>query len=265
MVSIGGIASAQAAATPPTSTTRTAGGYALSDNSATATEDGTTGSLAAAASASWDTLTFQGAGAGQTGTLSLTLSLATPASASTDVGTGGGCIAFGGSVCDPFTNTITGAGATETFTATVPLDTPLLVFDALYTVADNDFNIETTTIDPNLVLSLPAGVTFSTVSGNSGSKLLLVLLLFGAHDPGRAGAGYLGAFWRGGARARGADAAPKILPLAGRGRRSGRDGSRPRFESNSSTISLDVSRGGERGCPVRSCVGHRPIFGDATP
>lgn len=75
-------------------------------------------------------------------------------------------------MCDPFANTITGAGATETLTESIPLNESLLVFGALYAVADNDANIQTTTIDPNLVLTLPAGVTFSTISGNSGGSSL---------------------------------------------------------------------------------------------
>lgn len=167
--SIGGTASAQASATLPTASTVVPGGFALSADSATATELGITGSLAAAATASWDTLTFSGATSGEMGTLSLTLTLATPTTEFTDVGTGGGCIAIG-SYCDPFTNQITGKGATETLTATIPLNEPILVFSALYTVADNDANIQTTTIDPNLVLSLPAGVSFAAVSGNGGGS-----------------------------------------------------------------------------------------------
>lgn len=167
--SIGGTASGQGNASVPTATQVVPGGFALSATSVTATELGITGSFAAAAAAAWDTLTFHGATSGQTGTLSLILSLASPASSFTDVGTGGGCIAIGG-VCDPFTNQITGKGATETLSAIIPLDEPALVFSALYAVADNDFNIETTTIDPNLVLSLPTGVSFTAVSGNSGGS-----------------------------------------------------------------------------------------------
>lgn len=165
--SIGGIASAQATASLPTVTTAVSGGFALTDNTVTATELGTTGSLGAAAAGSWDTLTFTGATPGETGTISLTVTLATPTSEFTDVGTGGGCISVGG-ICDPFTNQITGAGATETLTASVSLNQPELVFSALYAVADSDFNIETTTIDPDLVLTLPKGVSFMSVSGNSG-------------------------------------------------------------------------------------------------
>jgi hypothetical protein len=167
--SVGGTGSAQGTATLPTATTSVPGGFALSDNIATATELGITGSFAAGAAASWDTLTFAGATSGETGTLSLVLSLATPTTPFTDVGAGGGCIGLG-AVCDPFTNQITGGGATETLTQTFSLDAPLLVFSALYAVADNDPNIETTTIDPYLVLSLPQGVSFSTVSGNSGGS-----------------------------------------------------------------------------------------------
>ncbi len=168
--SIGGVGSAQASATLPTSSSPVAGGFELSDNSVTATELGTTGALAAAAAASWDTITFHGVTPGEMGTLSETLTLATPASPSTDVGTGGGCISFGGAVCNPFTNTITGKGASETLTETIALNEPLLVFSALYVVADNDDNIQTTSIDPDVILNLPAGVTFSTVSGNTGGS-----------------------------------------------------------------------------------------------
>lgn len=167
--SVGGTASGQASATVPTATMTAPGGFALSDTSATTTELGITGSFGAAASAAWDTLTFTGASKGQMGTVSLILTLATPTSEFTDVGSGGGCIAVGG-FCDPFTNEITGKGATETLTASIPLDQPALIFSALYTVADNDPNITTTTIDPNLVLSLPAGVGFTAVSGNSGGS-----------------------------------------------------------------------------------------------
>jgi len=169
--SIGGTASAQANATLPTVSTPVSGGFALSDDSATATELGITGSLAAAASASWDTLTFTGETSGEMGTLSLILTLATPTTEFTDVGSGGGCISIG-TYCDPFTNQISGKGATETLTATIPLNAPILVFSALYTVADNDANIQTTTIDPDLILTLPAGVSFSTVSGNGGGSSL---------------------------------------------------------------------------------------------
>lgn len=168
--SVGGTGSAQANATLATATQTAPGGFALGDNTVTATELGITGSFGAAAAAGWDTLTFSGATAGQTGTLSLTITLATPTSSFTDVGTGGGCIAIG-SVCDPFTNEITGKGATETLTTTVALDEPTLIFNALYAVADGDANIETTTIDPDLVLTLPAGVSFTAVSGNSSGTL----------------------------------------------------------------------------------------------
>jgi PEP-CTERM motif len=167
--SIPGTGGAQGNGTLPTGATAVPGGFALSDNSASATELGVTGSFAAGAAASWDTLTFYGAKSGQTGTLSLLLTLGTPTSSFTDVGTGGGCIAIG-AVCDPFTNEITGKGATETLTETIALDQPLLVFNSLYAIADNDANIETTTIDPDLVLSLPAGVSFSAVSGNGGGS-----------------------------------------------------------------------------------------------
>lgn len=165
--SIGGTASATATASLPTATAVLPGGFALTDNTVTATELGVTGSLGAAASASWDTLTFKGATPGETGTLSLTVTLATPTSAFTDVGTGGGCISIG-TYCDPFTNEITGGGATETLTASISLNQPELVFSALYAVADSDPNIETTTIDPDLVLTLPNGVSFTSISGNSG-------------------------------------------------------------------------------------------------
>ena len=167
--SVPGTGSGQGNASVPNATVVVPGGFSLSDNSATATELGITGSFAAAAAGSWDTLTFKGATTGETGTLSLILSLATPTSSFTDVGTGGGCISIGG-ICDPFTNEITGKSATETLTATIPLDQPALVFSALYAVADNDPNITTTTIDPNLVLTLPQGVSFSAVSGNSGGS-----------------------------------------------------------------------------------------------
>lgn len=166
---IPGIASGQATATLPTATMQANGGFALSDNSATASELGTTGSFEATAAASWDTLTFKGAKAGQTGTLTLTLALANPTTAFTDVGAGGGCIGIGG-ICDPFTNEIKGKGATETISETIALNQPLLVFNALYALADDDSNLQTATIDPDLVLSLPKGVSFSTVSGNSGGS-----------------------------------------------------------------------------------------------
>jgi hypothetical protein len=185
-VALAGASDGQAAATVPTATDVVQGGFGVSDNSATATELGITGSFAAAAAASWDTLTFQGASNGQTGTLSLVLTLASPTTPFTAVGTGGGCISIG-SVCDPFANQITGAGATETLTTTIPLNASLLVFNALYAVADNDPNLQVTTIDPNLVLTLPSGVSFTSVSGNSGGSSSLPtvpepgsLALFGA-------------------------------------------------------------------------------------
>lgn len=166
-VNLGGISSGQASATLPTTSMPVgANGWALSNTSATATSLGITGSFAAAAAGGWDTLTFQGAGAGATGTLSLTLTLDTQGKF-IDVGTGGGCLSVG-AACNPFSNMITGGGATETLTKTISLNQPLLVFDALYVVADNDPNVQTTEIDPAMIIDLPAGVTFTTVSGNSG-------------------------------------------------------------------------------------------------
>ena len=94
------------------------------------------------------------------------------------VGTGGGCIAYAtasspalGGLCDPFTDTtLVRAGQTETITMNnIPLDQGgVLVFDALYALADNSFNVLATTVDPQLQITLPAGVTFTATSGDSG-------------------------------------------------------------------------------------------------
>lgn len=180
--SVGGIGSAQASAQAFTSQPQpatVAGSLttaALTTVAVSATDLGSTGSAAAAAAGAWDTLTFTGATAGQTATLTIDLTLATPTTGFTDVGFGGGCLSsltrqmasVPGSLCDPFANKITGQGAHETLTTTFRLDQgPVLIWDALNAVADNDFNIATSTIDPSLLITLPSDVSFTASSGDN--------------------------------------------------------------------------------------------------
>ena len=46
------------------------------------------------------------------------------------------------------------------------------VFSALYAVADHSGTVTPPVIDPNLVLSLPEGVRFTSVAGNAGGGSL---------------------------------------------------------------------------------------------
>jgi len=164
---VAGIGNATTSGDVSQNSTTVPNGFALTNLSATAIQDGTTGSAAAAGSIGWDYLTFSGAAPGQMGTVSLTLTLTQP-SGTFGLGAAGGCLSVN-SICSPGGLLgLSNAGDHVTIVQQVPLNAPALVFDGLYAVADNSFNITGATIDPNLVLSLPAGVSFTAVSGDSG-------------------------------------------------------------------------------------------------
>jgi len=142
--------------------------YTLDDLSASVLSDGHVGSSAAAGALAWDDLSFEGVTAGETGTLSLTLTL-TPGSADA-FGIGGACLSIN-SLCNAFTKTLlNGSNTTETLSTTFALSSskPTLIFDALYALASGHHEASGADLEGVLTLTLPGNVSFTAASGDSG-------------------------------------------------------------------------------------------------
>jgi hypothetical protein len=150
----------------PTVATYYGGGSVLSTISGTASQQGLTGFSSAAGAAAWDLLTFYGT-PGQKVTFSETFTLATTGTDAS--GNGGVCISVG-AACGPSIMTLLStANPSHTLTANATLtgtSTQLLIYNALYVDSGGGPNATTAAIDPNFVVTLPAGVTFTAASGN---------------------------------------------------------------------------------------------------
>ncbi len=164
-VNVGGTGNGQSQGSLPIGTH--AGNNVLSNLSASASEDGVTGSEAASGTMVWDTLSFHNYAPGAMATVDWTLTLAPTAHSYIQEGFGGGCIAVN-SICNPFGLTpglLTSSGQTVTLQQTFALAPSVLMFEALYTATGQSFNLASATIDPSLTISLPAGVTFTSAGG----------------------------------------------------------------------------------------------------